>query len=132
MADKGRLLTQDADDRLRRQEIGADRKRSAGRVAASVAGSVAGSVASGVKKLMVRGVRHPDDMITKGPNRSLYIASGGHPVSPVPGRAPKMDKSILVGNMSGTSNAPRLRPKSSPRRRGDNQLRNLRKRLWGK
>ena len=55
------------------------------------------TIGSGVAKLMPRGgVRHPDSMITNGPNRSLYLPKG-RPISPIPGFTPTMGKHLLVG-----------------------------------
>ncbi len=105
-------------DRLRREQAPPSRKSRALRTTAKVGAKAVVSVAKGLGSFITRGgVRHPDSMITRGSNRSLYIPSG-HPVSPVPGRTPRMDKSILVGSLDSNpgTNRPRPRPKPSQRR----------------
>ena len=55
-------------------------------------------IESGLSHLVPKGgIKHPDSLITRGRNRSLFI-SPGKVVSPIPGLDPKLDKSLLVGS----------------------------------
>jgi len=51
------------------------------------------------------GVRHPDSVITKGQNRSLYISGSSAP-SPVPGSRPVMGKDLLIKGHRGMKSSP--------------------------
>ena len=54
-------------------------------------------VSSGLSHLIPKGgIKHPDSMITRGSNRSLYLPGSGF-VSPVPGARPTMGKQLLTG-----------------------------------
>jgi hypothetical protein len=54
-------------------------------------------VSSGLSHLIPKGgIKHPDSMVTKGSNRSLYLPGSGF-VSPVPGARPTMGKQLLTG-----------------------------------
>jgi len=54
-------------------------------------------VSSGLSHLVPKGgIKHPDSMITRGSNRSLYLPGTGF-VSPVPGIRPTMGKQLLTG-----------------------------------
>lgn len=54
-------------------------------------------VGTGLKHLVpTGGVKHPDSLITKGPNRSLYLPGKGV-VSPTFGGTPSLGKGLLVG-----------------------------------
>jgi hypothetical protein len=73
-------------------------KKELAQAASSAASKALGGLGSGVSRLMPKGgIRHPDSLITQGPNRSLYLPSGEF-VSPVPGARPVMGKSLLVGS----------------------------------
>ena len=72
-------------------------KKELAQAATSAASKALGGLGSGVSRLMPKGgIRHPDSLITQGPNRSLYLPSGGF-VSPVPGMRPRMGKELLTG-----------------------------------
>lgn len=55
-------------------------------------------VGRNIGRLMPRGIRHPDSLITQGPNRSLFLPGHGQGVSVLPGVKPNgLSKSLLVG-----------------------------------
>ena len=51
------------------------------------------------------GIKHPDSVITRGANRSLYISGKSAP-SPVPGSRPVMGKDLLIKGHKGIKSAP--------------------------
>jgi hypothetical protein len=69
-------------------------------------------ISSGLEHLIPKGgVKHPDSVITRGQNRSLYLP-GDRPISPVPGSHPVMGKDLLTkghrGLKSGSTKRLRL------------------------
>lgn len=55
------------------------------------------TLGTGIAKLVPRGgIRHPDSVITQGPNRGLYLPSGGS-VKPIPGNIPGLGRTLLTG-----------------------------------
>ena len=98
-------------DRLRRenQEL-RNKSRLPGRAAEAGTGIVKGLIGAAGHFIPRGGLQHPDSAITRGSNRGLYLPSGGHPVSPVPGMNPRMNKELLTGS-------PKSAPKPKPSRR---------------
>ena len=75
----------------------------------SQAGKVINLISSGLDHLVPKGgVKHPDSVITKGSNRSLYL-SKGTPISPVPGSHPVMGKDLLIKGHRGLQSKPTKR-----------------------